>query len=269
MFSLRAYLILTFGDMPAMLMVMRMKGHNGIFSCRMCLIKEIRIPGSRGGTHYVSLDRSRHPDIQHSATKIKKYNSGKLPLRTHAEFMAHARQAQFADSTAEEERIAKSTGIKGIPLLSYLGSIFFPVSFPLDFMHLIFKNLLKNLVLLWTGNFKDLDEGTGGPVIMSYIHRYGKPSVKPLPLQAQPFHQPMVHGLRMLPKTSRRLLKTPGHFGHFISGRSYFEGGSKAHVNVGRRIRMTFITLHVTCHTAKMYMMLHSQRKYIPIPITN
>ena len=124
MFSLQAYLILTFGDMPAMLMVMRMKGHNGILPCRICLIKAIRIPGSRGGTHYVPLDRSRHPNIQHSATEIKKYNSGKLPLCTHAEFMAHARQAQFADSTAEEECIAKSTGIKGIPLLSYLGSIF-------------------------------------------------------------------------------------------------------------------------------------------------
>ncbi|KAF8152496.1 hypothetical protein B0H34DRAFT_784591 [Crassisporium funariophilum] len=28
-------------------------------------------------------------------------------------------------------------------------------------MHLIYKNLVKNLVLLWTGNFKHLDEGTG------------------------------------------------------------------------------------------------------------
>ena len=169
MFSLRAFLILTFGDMPAMSMVMRMKGHNGIIPCRMCLIKAIRIPGSRGGTHYVPLDRSRHPDIQQSATEIKKYNSGNLPLRTHAEFMAHAREAQFAESTAEEERIAKSTGIKGIPLLSYLGSIFFPVSFPLDFMHLIFENLLKNLVLLWTGNFKDLDEGTGNYVLYPQV----------------------------------------------------------------------------------------------------
>lgn len=28
-------------------------------------------------------------------------------------------------------------------------------------MHVIFKNLIKNLVLLWTGKFKDLNEGSG------------------------------------------------------------------------------------------------------------
>jgi len=28
-------------------------------------------------------------------------------------------------------------------------------------MHLIFENVIKNLVLLWTGKFKGLDEGNG------------------------------------------------------------------------------------------------------------
>lgn len=165
MFALRAFLILVFGDMPAISMVMRMKGHNGIIPCRMCLIKAIRIPGSKGTTHYVLLDRSRHPDVRQSPTETKKYDSTNLPLRNHSQFMDHARQAQFADTAAEEERVAKLTGIKGIPLLSYLPSLFFPVSFPFDFMHLIFENLIKNLVLLWTGNFKDLDEGSGDYVL--------------------------------------------------------------------------------------------------------
>ena len=165
MFSLRAYLILVFGDMPAISMVMHMKGHNRIIPCRMCLIKGIRIPGSKGGTHYVPLDRSRHPDVRRNPAEIKKYDSRNLPLRTHAEFIDNARKAQFAETAAEEERIAKSTGIKGIPLLSYLPSLFFPQSFPFDFMHLIFENLIKNLVLLWTGKFKDLDEGSGDYVL--------------------------------------------------------------------------------------------------------
>ena len=165
LFTLRAFLILVFGDMPAISMVMRMKGHNGLTPCRMCLIKAIQIPGSKGTTHYVPLDRSHHPDVRQSPTEIRKYDSTNLPLRTHAQFMDHARQAQFADSAAEEERIAKSTGIKGIPLLSYLTSLSFPLSFPFDFMHLVFENLIKNLVLLWTGNFKDLDEGSGDYVL--------------------------------------------------------------------------------------------------------
>ena len=36
-------------------------------------------------------------------------------------------------------------------------------------MHLIFENLLKNLVLLWTGNFKDLDEATGDYVLYPQV----------------------------------------------------------------------------------------------------
>jgi hypothetical protein len=32
-FRLRAYLLAMFGDMPAMSMVMRMKGHNGVKPC--------------------------------------------------------------------------------------------------------------------------------------------------------------------------------------------------------------------------------------------
>ena len=48
-------------------------------------------------------------------------------------------------------------GIKDMPLLSALSSLSFPTSFPYNFMHLIWMNLISNLVLLWTGKFKDLD----------------------------------------------------------------------------------------------------------------
>lgn len=130
MFTLRAFLILIFGDMPAISMVMCRKGHNGIIPCRMCLIKAIRIPSSKGTTHYVPLDCSWHSDVRRSPTEINKYDLTNLPLSTHTHFMDHAWQAQFADMTAEEECIAKSTGIKGIPVLSYLISLFFPLSFP-------------------------------------------------------------------------------------------------------------------------------------------
>ena len=79
MFALWAFLILIFGDMPAISMVMCMKGHNSIIPCRMCLIKAVHIPGSKGTTHYVPLDRSRHPDVWQSSSKIKKYWFCKSP----------------------------------------------------------------------------------------------------------------------------------------------------------------------------------------------
>ncbi|PPR00475.1 hypothetical protein CVT26_009682 [Gymnopilus dilepis] len=169
MFMFRAYLILVFGDMPAMSMVMRMKGHNGICPCRMCLIKGVRIPGARGNTHYVPLDRSQHPDVQDDPLAIQVYDPASLPLRSHEQFMEHARQVQFAPTAVEEERLAKSTGVKGIPLLSHLPSLFFPKSCPHDFMHMMFENNLPNLILLWTGKFKGLDEGTGDYHLATHV----------------------------------------------------------------------------------------------------
>lgn len=159
-FALRAYLILVFGDIPAISMVMRMKGHNGASPCRMCSIKAIRVPGSRAPTHYVPLDRSRHPEVQGNTDVIQAYQPDNLPRRAHNTFLQQAREVQFADSQAHSERLAKDYGIKGIPALSVLSSLSFPGSFPYDFMHLIWENVAKNLMNLWCGNFKELDTGT-------------------------------------------------------------------------------------------------------------
>lgn len=156
-FALRAFLILVFGDIPAISMVMRMKGHNGFSPCRMCKIIGVRTPGSRATTHYVPLDRSRHPVLPPDTPPI--YDPAHLPLRTHDEFLDQARQVQLAESDAQNERLAKQYGIKGIPALSVLSSLSFPDSFPYDFMHLIWENVMKNLMQLWSGQYKDLDEG--------------------------------------------------------------------------------------------------------------
>jgi len=43
-FALHTYLITAFGDIPAVSMLMNMKGHNGASPCRMCKIKGIGIP---------------------------------------------------------------------------------------------------------------------------------------------------------------------------------------------------------------------------------
>ena len=73
--------------------------------------------------------------------------------------MADAQKVQFASTGADAERFAKESGIKGVPLLSTLHSLSFPISFPYDFMHLMFENVIKNLISLWCGKFKDLDTG--------------------------------------------------------------------------------------------------------------
>ncbi|KAF7328599.1 hypothetical protein MSAN_02480800 [Mycena sanguinolenta] len=159
MFVLRAYLILVFGDIPAVSMFMKMKGHNGISPCRMCKIIGLWIPGARGTEHYVPLDRSCHPDVKADHQAVKVYDATNLPLRTHDEIITQGKEVEAAPTTAAAERLAKKYGIKGVPILSYLDSLSFLRSFGYDFMHLIWENLIKNLVLLWTGDFKGLNDG--------------------------------------------------------------------------------------------------------------
>jgi Transposase family tnp2 len=54
LFVMCAYLIRVFGDIPAVSMLMRMKGHNGTPPCHMCKIMGIR--AVREKTLYVPLD---------------------------------------------------------------------------------------------------------------------------------------------------------------------------------------------------------------------
>jgi hypothetical protein len=72
--------------------------------------------------------------------------------------MAQAKAVESAPTEIQREELAKACGIKGTPLLSALGSLRFPQSFLYDFMHLIWENLIPNLVLFWSGRFKGMDE---------------------------------------------------------------------------------------------------------------
>jgi len=157
LFSLRAYLIIAFSNIPAMSMIMRMKGHNGFSPCHMCEIVGLCIPDSHATTHYVLLNRAGHPQVR--AGDVETYDPEHLPLRVHSGFLARAYEVQTAPSNTKAIRLAKKCGIKGVPILSYLPSLAFPASFPYNFMHLIWENLVKNLVLHWTGSFKGLDDG--------------------------------------------------------------------------------------------------------------
>ncbi len=145
LFALHAYVITGFGDIPAVSMLMHMKGHNGLCPCRMCRILGIR--------------------ILPTPTDVVKYRPEKLPLRSHDGFMVHAKVVESAPTETQREALAKEYGIKGIPLLSALRSLRFPQSFLYDFMHLVWENLIPNLVLFWSGHYKEMDEGQ--PYVLS------------------------------------------------------------------------------------------------------
>ena len=92
---------------------------------------------------------------------MKKYNPHDLPLRTHNELLAQAAEVDATTTITAADKLSKEYGIKGTPLLSYVHSLSFPHSFPYNFMHLIWENTIKNLILHWTGEFKGLNQGNG------------------------------------------------------------------------------------------------------------
>ncbi|KAF7334087.1 hypothetical protein MVEN_02314400 [Mycena venus] len=148
-FTLCAFLIRVFGDMPAMAKLMHMKGPNGIHPCRACKITGIRDMSGGGKTHYVPLHRVDRDD----------YDPLDLPLRTHDDFINEAIYVSTADSDAEAKRRSRATGINGLPVLANLSSLSFPDSFGHDLMHLIPENVVKNLITLWTDDFKGIEDG--------------------------------------------------------------------------------------------------------------
>ena len=146
-FWLHVYLILAFGDYPALTKLTHMKGHNGLCPCRFCEIRGVRPPGVK--VYYVPLFRSDGS-----------VSPADLPMRNHTTFIEQGNQVLAAATIGEANELAKKHGIKGLSVLSGLGSLNFPLSFPFDFMHLIFENLIPNLVRHYTGTFKNLDCGT-------------------------------------------------------------------------------------------------------------
>jgi hypothetical protein len=73
--------------------------------------------------------------------------------------MEQAAKVLDTPSDTASNALAKEYGIKGLPFMSLLGSIDLPRSFPYDFMHLIFENLIPNLIRHYTGDYKGLDCG--------------------------------------------------------------------------------------------------------------
>ncbi|KAL1684479.1 hypothetical protein GGG16DRAFT_68217 [Schizophyllum commune] len=141
-------------------MLMRMKGHNAFMPCRMCRISGVRIPNKpRVTTHYIPLDRKEHPSVLSDAAATKVFEPTSLPLRSHEQIIREAKAIESAPTAMAASALAHDSGINGTSILYALPSISFPTSFPYDFMHLVFENVMKQLILLWTDGIKDLGEG--------------------------------------------------------------------------------------------------------------
>lgn len=161
-FCLHAYLLDCFGDMPAVAKLMYMKGHNGKHPCRACRICGVRNPHPSteddNKTNYVPLSRpfttGRH--------EPRRFDPLDLPRRSHHQFILQAQQVESAPTDAEENRRSRHFGINALSPLARLSSLDFPASFPHDFMHAIFENVIPTLIDLWTHSGRRFSNfGTG------------------------------------------------------------------------------------------------------------
>ncbi|KAG8741316.1 hypothetical protein FRC10_003020, partial [Ceratobasidium sp. 414] len=149
-FVLRAFIIIIFGDIPALTKLLLMKGHNALTPCRACYIQGTRRADIR--IYYIPLKR---PNARTS------FPLDKLPMRTQEFFNTHYKDIEADQTEAAREQQRKDTGVTGRSILTRLQSIDLPSSAPYDIMHLLFENLVPNMVRHWTGAFKDLDQGMG------------------------------------------------------------------------------------------------------------
>ncbi|KAG9079252.1 hypothetical protein FRC06_007861, partial [Ceratobasidium sp. 370] len=87
-----------------------------------------------------------------------RYDPLNLPRHTHKGFIHQVLKVEASQTNREEDRLLCDSGITGISPLARLSSLEFPRSFPHDFMHMVFENIIPSLIDLWThsGKYKDL-----------------------------------------------------------------------------------------------------------------
>jgi hypothetical protein len=170
LFLLHAYNIFPHGDIVAIEKLLNIKGHNGIIPCRSCKIKAVNGKVNGGNkTYYVPLMQPGGEE---------QWDSANLPLREHRDWAIATSDITKQDTKTKKNKVAKSHGIKGMPALGRVGSLDYAQGVPWDFMHLLFENVVKNLVNLWMGRFKDLDKGDENYIIPMLIWKeIGKETV--------------------------------------------------------------------------------------------
>lgn len=146
-FTLRAYICIVSGDMPARATLQGFKGNRALRHCPYCYQ-----PGVWNKTVYCP---SRLPSDVPSGAKVPLASSFKSPenlhMRNHEETMKIGRVISMTKS----EDTRKKYGINGIPMLAHLASIDLIRSFPPDSMHLFFENVIPDMAAHWRGRFWD------------------------------------------------------------------------------------------------------------------
>jgi hypothetical protein len=145
-----------------------LKGHNGFFPCRFCLIQGERNVGAHKTTYYPVLQ----PPIQPGGThRNRQWDLNQLPLQSRDSLHEHLTKISRATAAQHHDKLTKHYGVNRLSMVLRIPSLKFPDSFPHDIMHLIFENLCPTLCQQWTasGKFKNTEPADTGYRLAPHI----------------------------------------------------------------------------------------------------
>jgi hypothetical protein len=152
-FDLHVYPIMAFGDIPAMSKLLCLKGHNGYCPCHTCLIRGEHNVTIGATNYYIPLHSSVQPGQPHD----NGWDPYALPIHTEDSLQQYLAEIWAGDMAGLHKMLATHYGVNRDSLLLRIPLLSFELSFPYDFMHLMFENICLLLINHWTstGKFKD------------------------------------------------------------------------------------------------------------------
>lgn len=156
-FPLHAYQLFQEGDIIAIEKFLGLKGHSSLCPCRSCLMRGCRMIAGTNKVFYIPITQ---PHATESVV-VRRWNSRSLPPRNHSSFATALSKINDASTKKYEKQLQQHYGVKHAPALQRVNSLDYGCSCPWEWLHLFAKNLIPNLLDIWTGRFKGMDVGTG------------------------------------------------------------------------------------------------------------
>ena len=151
-FDLHVYPISAHADMPAAKHLTELKGPNAYCPCRACEITGVR--GEGASVYYVPLGQPK----AHGMEELE-WDPFCLPMRSQERHGAMLEDIATQTTKTARDDLRQHYGISHISEICELPSMKLFKSFPHEWMHLVLENHLKNLIHLWKGTYKGLNEG--------------------------------------------------------------------------------------------------------------
>src|SRR5260370_15810003 len=125
-----------------------------ICPCCMCKIQAIRDITGGGTTYYTPLCQP----CQHGLPATS-WDPRHLPYRKQEHYQGELEEIKSTSTKKQSKELSQIHGLNGECSLLEIPSLRWAVTFPHDFMHLMFENHFKNKIHMWSGNYKGLSSG--------------------------------------------------------------------------------------------------------------